>query len=334
MAFPQGSLVLVQIGSAIAHEVLRAGYRVRAPIRNVEKGQLVTEIFHKRYGTEAFSTVLIPDMAIPRSLDEAVEGCAGVVHLASEMGFLPDPNKMITPSLALLNNVLSTAAKTSSVKRVVVASSQAVLPPISEPGVIDSSSWNPKADDLIAYAWAEPYTTDKSGAIYVACKISAERTCWDFVKREKPNFVLNTVVPGFTIGGSIDPRMITSSNAAVLGMLDSIPSAVGFLKSLGLTSSVNLEDCALLHLAALTREDVRNERLLALGEIFDFNRMVDVLGRLSLGSNLPQKLADSIKPVAGFDTKREAELLKALGKDGFTGLEDSVRMCLAGASRS
>jgi nucleoside-diphosphate-sugar epimerase len=272
-------------------------------------------------------------MTAPGSLDEAMVGCAGVVHPASEMAFLPDPNKMITPSVALVNSVLRTAAKTPSVKRVVFTSSQAVFPPASEPGIINGSSWNPKADGLIAYAWAEPYTPDKSPAVYAASKISAERACWDFVAREKPGFVLNTVVPGFAIGWSLDPKTISSSNSVVLGLLNNAPFAVGMLNALCPTNFVDLGDCALLHLAALTDEEVRNERLVALGEIFDYNRMVDVLEKLVPGSNLPQKLEDPGNPVVEIDTKREVALLKGLGKDGFTGFEESVRICLAGAGR-
>ncbi|KAI8628125.1 NAD(P)-binding protein [Xylariaceae sp. FL1651] len=336
MAFPKGSLVLVTgvtgtIGAAVADRVLQAGYKIRAPIRNAEKGQLITELFHKRYGTEAFSTVMIPDMTTPGVFDEAMKDCAGVVHLASEMAFSPDPNKMIPPSLAMVNNVLTAASKTSSVKRVVYTSSQVTLPSISEPGVINGSSWQPRADEVIAHAWAEPYTPDKARSVYVAGKISAERACWDFVKREKPSFVLNTVVPGFVIGESIHPKLVSSSNSAILGMLDSDPFSVGFLRGISPASSVNLDDTAVLHLAALIREDVSNERLLALGETFDFNRLVDVLEQLAPGSNLPARLEDPGKQVAEIDTKREVELLKALGKGGFTGFEESVRVCFTSA---
>ena len=313
---------------------MKAGFKVRAPIRSVEKGELVTKLFHERYGTDAFSTVLIPDMSVPGSLDEALKGCAGVVHGASEMGFSPDPHKMITPTLNMLNNILSTAAKTPSVKRVVTTSSQAVMPSIAEAGAQDSSTWNPQADGVIAYAWAEPYTPDKSGAVYAAGKISAERACWDFVKNEKPGFVLNTVIPGFTIGASLHPQMVTSSNSVVQGMLNSVDFAVGFLKVLSPTNFVNLQDCALLHLAALVNEDLQGQRILALGEAFDFNKIVDILNELSPENNLPEKLGDSTKPQATIDTTRETELLKAIGKDGFTGLKESIRLCIEGATQS
>ncbi|KAI0389656.1 NAD(P)-binding protein [Xylariaceae sp. FL0594] len=314
---------------------MKAGFKVRAPIRSAEKGELVTKIFHERYGADAFSTVLIPDMSVEGSLDEALRGCAGVVHGASEMGFSPDPHQMITPTLNMLNNILRTAARTSSVKRVVTTSSQAVMPSIAEPGHQDASSWTPQADGVIAYAWAEPYTPEKAGAVYAAGKISSERACWHFVKSEKPGFVLNTVVPGFTIGATLHPDMpVTSSNSVVRGMLESVDFAVGFLKVLSPTNFVDLRDCALLHLAALANADIQGQRLLALGEAFDFDKIVDILAELQPENNLPEKLTDGARGQATIDTRREQELLKAMGKeDGFTSLKESIRLCIVGETQ-
>ncbi len=271
-------------------------------------------------------------MTKPGALDEAMEGCAGVVHVASESSFSPDPNKVITPSVAFTKNILNSAAKASSVKRFVYTSSQATLPPLKEPGVIRGTSWRSDADGLIAHAWAEPYTPDKSPIVYVASKICAERACWEFVEQEKPGFVLNSVVSGFNIGDVIHPQLISSSNGVVLGMMKSNPFAVGFIKGISQTNFVNVEDNALLHLAALTMDDTQGQRLLALGEAFDLNRMVDVLESLAPDSNLPPKVDNLGAAMAEVDTTREAELLKTLGKKGFAGFDESVHQCLTTAT--
>lgn len=265
------------IGAAVADEALKLGYKVRAPIRNAEKGKLVTDIFDKKHGPELYSTVLIESMAKPGSLKEAMEGCLGVIHVMTENSMSSDPNKVIPTSGAFVQNVLSAAAATPSVQRVVYTSSQAVLPAITEPGTITSSSWAPNADELIGYAWAEPYTPDKAGIVYVANKVLEERACWEFVDREKPNFIFNSVIPGFTIGEVIHLKLISSSNGAVLGLLNSDPFAVAFISGISPSNFVNLKDVAVLHLAALTTDRVSDQRLLALGESFDLNRMLDLL---------------------------------------------------------
>lgn len=318
------------IGAAVANEVLKAGYKVRAPTRSVEKGKILTEVFNKRYGAGSFTSMVIEDLSKRGALDEAMKNCVGVIHLVSEMSFLPDPHKIITPSVAFVNNALSSAAKTSSVKRFVYTSSQAVLPPSTSPGTITGSSWRANADELIAYAWREPYTPDKSPIVYTASKILAERACWEFVEREKPGFVLNIVIPGFSIGQVIDPRMISSSNRAVNGMLVSESFSVGFITGVTPSPFVNLEDAGLLHLAALALDNVKGQRLLALGDNFTFNDILDVLKKLAPGSNLPPKV-DQPEVLAVVDRAVETELLKALGKNGFTGLAESVQACISEA---
>lgn len=50
--------------------------------------------------------------------------------------------------------------------------------------------------------------TDKSDAFlhaYPASKVLSKRAAWKFVKEEKPGFVLNSVIPAFIIGSSLDP---------------------------------------------------------------------------------------------------------------------------------
>lgn len=87
----------------------------------------------------------------------------------------------------------------------------------AEPGTITGGSWIADTDQLVSYARAEPYTADKSPVVYAASKVVAEKACFEFVDREKPGFVLNTVVHGFAHGDVYDPRLISSSNGAVLG---------------------------------------------------------------------------------------------------------------------
>jgi nucleoside-diphosphate-sugar epimerase len=276
--------------------------------------------------------VFMRDMSEPGVWDEAMKGCAGVVHVASDVSYAPDPNQIVTQALALVNDMLNSAAVTSSVKRFVYTSSQATLPGLKEPGTISGSSWRPDADDLIALAWAEPHIVEKGPVVYLASKVCAERACWEFVKRESPGFVFNSVLPGFNVGEVIHPQLISSSNKITVDLLDSDPFAVDFVKGISPISSVNLEDCALLHLAALTMENVQNERLLALGEEFEFNRMVDVLASLVPGSNLPAKVDKPEIVHAEVDKTRELGLLKALGRTGFVGFEESIRQCITTAA--
>jgi nucleoside-diphosphate-sugar epimerase len=321
------------VGAAVAKELLQAGYKVRAPIRNVDKGQLISEVFHKDYGTDAFSTILINDMAEPGTFTQAMEGCSGVAHVASPASFSGDPNEVITPAVDIVKNLLSTAAKTSSVKRFVFTSTQAALPSLHEPGTITGSSWRPGIDAIIKEAWEEPHSPAKGSLVYLASKICSEKVCWDFIEQEKPDFVLNTVVVSVAIGEVIHPQLLSTSNWMIFQFLNSHPTAVGFLKWVSPSCYINLEDAGLLHLASLTVDHVRGQRLLALGEVFDFNSLRDLLQRLVPENNLPAKIYDMPTFAAKVDTTLELELMRLFGREGFKGLEESIRLCLTtGAS--
>lgn len=266
------------------------------------------------------------------SLDEAMKDCAGVVHVLSQTSLSPNPNDMIPHALAFANNVLNTAARTPSVKRFVYTSSQAVLPRSTDSVVVNGSSWVAGADEIIANAWAAPYTPEKAPIVYTASKICEERACWEFVEREKPGFVLNSVVPGFAIGKVMHPKLLSTSNQMTLGMLQSHPAAVGFFTAVSPTNFCSLEDIGLLHTAALNDERVNGRRLLALGERFDINRLVDLLDKLAPGSNLPPKVEGLKEAEAQIDDAFELELLKGFGREGYVGFDESVAACLSSAS--
>lgn len=267
-------------------------------------------------------------MTKPGVLKEAMEGCEGVIHVMSDTSMSPDPNKTIPTTLELVRNVLRSAAATPSVRRLVSTSSIAVLPGITEPGTITGSSWRSDADKIIEHAWAEPHTPEKVFVVYQANKILEERACWEFVKQEKPNFVFNTIVPSFTVGEVLHPKLISSSNGTVLGLLNSDPFSLAFISGASPSTFVNVKDVAVLHLAALVTDRVSSRRLLALSEVFDLNRMVDLLAKLVPGANLPPKLENVAKPVATIDTAYELELLKDFGRDGFVGFDDAVKQCV------
>jgi nucleoside-diphosphate-sugar epimerase len=183
--------------------------------------------------------------------------------------------------------MLSSAAKTPSVKRFVLTSSQATMPSLTEPGTITGSSWAADADSLIAEAWAGPSTADKGPLVYVASKISTERAAWDFIKQERPGFVFNSVIPGLVFGNVIHPKLVSSSQLVVLGFMNDDPASVGLVNVACPSTVINSEDCALLHLAALMMDNVKNQRLLAMGEAVTHNLMVDALKRVVPGSNVP-----------------------------------------------
>ena len=76
---PKGSTVLVTgangfLGSHVADQFLRSGYKVRAAVRDPSKDVWAVDVFGKLYGKENFELVAVPEMSAEGAFDEAVKG--------------------------------------------------------------------------------------------------------------------------------------------------------------------------------------------------------------------------------------------------------------------
>jgi len=61
-------------------------------------------------------------------------------------------------------------------------------------------------------AWAPPpYESERRWAVYGASKVEGERAVWDFVKKEKPHFVANAVLPNCNFGRLLDTNLPSST---------------------------------------------------------------------------------------------------------------------------
>ncbi|RFU28349.1 hypothetical protein B7463_g8004, partial [Scytalidium lignicola] len=317
---PPGGLVLVTgvngfIGSHIASGLLRLGYGVRGTVRSANKAAWVKEAMAERHPSVTFEAVLVPDVTATGAWDEAVEGVDGIVHVATDMSFGADPNKIITPMIKGVRNLLQAAAnlKEPSVKRFVLTSSNraASNPILAEKFVIDASMWNESA---IEGAWRPaPYEADRTWDVYAALKTQCEQEIWAFGQEEKPSFVINSVLPCFVVGPIFHPKQTGSTGKWVMDFWKD-PGHFESLQNFGPSWFVDVEDTALLHIAALTQEDVKRERLLGFADTFNFDSWVSVFRQLD-----PSKPWPADDPVQGHDlskvdTAREVKLLDRFGQ--------------------
>lgn len=78
-AIEKGSTVLVTaangfIGSNIADQFLRLGYKVRGTTRKPEKNAWLSKLFDSKYGPGKFEFVAVPDMEADEAFDRATKG--------------------------------------------------------------------------------------------------------------------------------------------------------------------------------------------------------------------------------------------------------------------
>lgn len=328
-AVPLDGLVLVTgvngfVGSYIAINLLRLGYRVRGTARTTDKAAWVKEAMTERHPSASFETVIVPDIAVTGAWDEAVKGVEGIVHVAGDMSFDPDPNKVITPMVTSVRNLLRAAAETKTIKRFVLTSSnRAALNPIfNKEFTIDSTWWNTPA---VEAAWRPaPYEPNRIWDVYSALKTQVEQEMWAFNKEEKPSFVINSVLPCFVVGPIIHEKQPGNTAKYVTDFWND-PNQYHASQQFGASYFIDVEDTAILHIAALTQEDVKNERLLGFAETFNFNTWIDVFSQLDPSKPWPAEDPAQVHDLSKVDTTREVELMGRFGRTGWTSFYDSVR---------
>jgi nucleoside-diphosphate-sugar epimerase len=234
-AIPLNSVVLVTgvngfIGSHVADQLLLAGYRVRGTVRKVSKADGLKAFWEKKYGPERVEIVEVPKIETKGVFHEVVKGLfldsvfhscisyldlgvSGICHVAYNLSWTPDPNILIPEVLTGVTELLHSAAAEPSVKRFVYTSSiTACLTATANNEVkVDENTWD---EESIQKAWAlPPYTLERSPIVYAAGKVTAEQALWKFVKKQKPNFVVNSILPNMNWGAVLDPSQPASSSS-------------------------------------------------------------------------------------------------------------------------
>ncbi|KAI9659492.1 MAG: putative secondary metabolism biosynthetic enzyme [Bathelium mastoideum] len=328
---PPGGLVLVTgvngfLGSHIANGLLRLGYKVRGTVRSVDKAAWMKEAIAERHPSANFDAVVVPDVTATGAWDEVVKGVDGIIHVAGDMSFGADPNKVVTPMVKAVRNLLETAAKSKDppVKRFVFTSSnQAALNrTFGKEFTIDGSIWNESA---VEAAWKPPpYEPDRIWDVYSALKTQSEQEIWRFGREEKPEFIINSVLPCFNVGPIFHPKQSGSTAKWVMDFWKD-PGHYAPLQGFGASYFINVEDTALLHISALIHEDVKNERLFGFAETFNFNSWLGIFRQLDPSRAWPADDPGQQQDLSKVDDRRELELLKRFGQIGWTNFHDSVR---------
>ena len=113
--------------------------------------------------------------------------------------------------------------------------------------------------------------------MYAASKTEAEQRIWEFVKEERPGFVLNTVLPNSNFGQIFLAQQRASSGTLVR---KAYYGGITGLKNMSPQWMVDVKETARLHVAALINPEVENERILAFAYPFNCNDILACLRKL------------------------------------------------------
>ncbi|OBT65023.1 hypothetical protein VE03_05213 [Pseudogymnoascus sp. 23342-1-I1] len=323
------------VGSHVADQLLDAGYVVRGIMRDGSKNEWASQFFTQKYGPEKFELVTIPRFDEPGAFDATLQGVSGVIHVASNMTFRPDPHEVIPPTVASTLALLEAASKHESIKRFVLSSSCATVAS-PEPGVdrvIDKDTWN---DSAIEQAWAPPpYNPLRGFSVHAASKAQSERDAWQWYHRHKPHFTLNTVLPAMNFGRSLvlEHQGHPSTSGLIAALFNNDAERLRLVLNVYIFTQtsqhfcLSVEDNERLHIAALLHPDVSNERVFAYGQPYTWRGMQRLLQKLYPEKAFTPDMADAVLDGSQIGlAPRTLGLLQDLGRDGWTGLEEIVKL--------
>ena len=240
-------------------QLLNNGHRVKTTLRTMKRQDEVLDMLRNggAQGLERLSFIEA-DLSQDKNWQEATEGCAYVLHVASPIGLnVPnDESEMIRPAVDGTLRVLR-AAKQSGVRRVVLTSSFAAV----------GYSHNDPNTLITEECWTDP--NEKHLAAYLKSKTLAERAAWDFMQKEGGDLELAVVNPTAIFGPTLG-RDLSSAFELLKQLMDGTLKAVPQI-SFGV---VDVRDVADLHLRAMTNPQAKGQRFLAIsGEPITFPAM-------------------------------------------------------------
>ncbi|XP_042209020.1 phenylacetaldehyde reductase-like isoform X1 [Homarus americanus] len=241
------------LGSHVAKLLLEEGYKVRGTVRSLENEAKLEPLKNLVPDAKFPLELVAADLTKDEGWDKAVEGCSGIMHVASPF---PDvTNKVVAEeeligpakdgSLRLLK---AAAAHANTVKRVVLTSSFASVcgEPVPEPDKeYNEESWTD----------AESPTIDA----YTKSKAIAEKAAWDFVKElpDDQKFELAVINPTLILGPALtEGHKNATSVSFMVQIVNKVYPGVPRVQM----PICDVRDVAKAHLKALTMPEAVNNR--------------------------------------------------------------------------
>lgn len=289
----KGDLVLLTgatgyIGFRALRYLLDDGFKVRVVARSAAKAEkLRSQPTLKNINQDNLTFVTVADFAPPNAFDEALQGVKALVHIASP---IPGPNltdlenDFVRPAVDSTLNLLNSAEKTPSIKRVVITSSvvaiappqdiwvatsptkytpESRLPEISGP-VSSPLPLSPRLSRHCSLTQLSMQYPDPMIA-YTASKIAALNATDAWISTHKPHFSVTHILPAIVLGHA---DLVTSTadllgegtNKFLLDVLLSKPDAEANASAVMPNAVVHVDDVARAHVDALA-PSVESDRL-------------------------------------------------------------------------
>lgn len=270
------------LGSWVVKKLLANGYSVRVAVRNLRNSKKYIHLMQlENSGNLNFFEA---DLLSEGSFDNAAEGADAIIHMASPFILsVRDAQKdLIKPAVMGTRNVLSSATKSSTVKKVVLTSSIAAV-------------YGDNADlkDLGVDEFTEEYFNFSSSVKhqpYSYSKVMAEKEAWRAFN-EQSKWTLVVINPTLVMGPSLTGESSSESLKIMSNLIGGkYRMGVPFLQF----GFVDVRDVATAHVLALEKENAQG-RYILVSQVADFLALANIVGHAFPGKfKLPQKIVPKI----------------------------------------
>ncbi|KAK4849435.1 hypothetical protein QYF36_024795 [Acer negundo] len=222
-------------------KLLELGYSVRTTVRPDPEKKRDLSFLTNLPGASEKLQIFTADLSDPDSFEAALEGCNGVLHVATPVDFEGnEPEEVVTQrTINGTLSILNACSQSKTVKRVVYTSSaSAVVFNGKNVDVMDERFWSDV--DYIRT------TIPSAGVItYLISKTSTERAALQFA--EENGLDLVTLIPSYVVGPFICPKF-PGSVCTILAMVLGNKEEYAHLLN---TSMVHVDDVARAHIFLL-----------------------------------------------------------------------------------
>lgn len=251
------------IGAHVAKQLLEAGHKVRGTVRSLENEAKVAPLKNLAPNSKFPLELVAADLTKDDGWDKAVEGCSGVMHVASPFPDVTTKNiseeELLGPAKEGTLRVLRAVAATKgAVKRVVLTSSFAAV--FGEANPEPSKKYN-----------EEDWTDTESTTIdsYTKSKVVAEKAAWDYLKElpDDEKFELAVINPTLVMG---PPLMESHKASTSVSIMNSIVNKTYPALPRVQFPICDVRDVAKAHVKAMTLPEASNNRHIIVTDCYWF----------------------------------------------------------------
>lgn len=276
------------IAKHVALQLLQEGYEVRGTVRALNKADQVKRSLDEAGADISRLSFAAADLISDKGWDEAVDGCAGIMHVASPFPTTqPRDRHALTP--AARDGALRVVKAGKNANHIVMTSSMvAMMYRANRPEVVTITE-----DDWTDIDWG-PLSA------YVVSKTAAEQAAWDLAVAGGFKHRLTAVNPGLVLGPPMDDDIGASLDVVRLFMKGAYPALPpAFLPV------VDVRDVAALHVKALETPETGGRRLIAAAETLSLKEVADILRETfpDYAKKIPNRVlpAWAVRLAANFD---------------------------------